>query len=520
VFQKNKILKSFSIIALLSIVGRGLGLIRDILFASIYGAGEKSDVYFLSNTLLALITMYMLQAVTTTMVPSLSRIESNYSSDEKNVFTNNVLHFVLFGALLISTIIWVLLPTIGRFIAPGFNTYQFDLFIRLVRVGLPSVMVLGIVSVFKGFLHSELRFVETAISELTPSIIFIVVILFFVIGYGIESMMVALVISSFVQLIIHGVGLFNTNYKYRLSFNIKNKDLQGMLLLAMPVFFSTIITNINQIIDRSMASSLPSGSISALSYANQVNTISMSLFIFPIVTVIFPVLTNAASNNNHKKFINTFEKGLSSIVLITVPMTIGLVILSEPIIIVLFQRGAFNSDASRISSEALMFFAFAITGNAVRLLVVKSFYSLQNTKTPLLYGCLAICIKIILNIILIPAYAHKGIAISTAISASLLGVFLLISLARQIGIIDFKKFFTTLFRVLASALIMGGVVYITYKFIFQSHFNFGLNSIPALVFTILIGVVIYGICVYLFKIEEGLRIINSIMDVLPTAKNR
>ena len=180
--------------------------------------------------------------------------------------------------------------------------------------------------------------------------------------------------------------------------------------LSLPVFVGVAISDLNTIIDRTMASSLVSGSISALNYSNKLKSLVTSVFISAIATVVFPLLAKESNSGNITSMKKVMAHGVNLVLVISIPATVGLVVLSTPIVQVAFERGEFDSVATLMTARALICYSLGLVGVALRTVVNKVYYSLQDTRTPMINGVISLMLNIVFNIIFVRLMAHAGLA--------------------------------------------------------------------------------------------------------------
>lgn len=186
--------------------------------------------------------------------------------------------------------------------------------------------------------------------------------------------------------------------------------------MSLPVFIGVAINELNVLVDKSLASSLVSGSISALNYANKLNSLILGVFISAITTVIFPLLAKESNSGNIKGMKMIMRYGVNLILLITIPATVGLIVLAKPIVEVAFETGEFDATATIMTTQALIFYSLGLVAMALRLLITKVYYSLQDTKTPMVNSAISVGFNIVLNIILVRFMTHAGLALATSIA--------------------------------------------------------------------------------------------------------
>lgn len=289
-----------------------------------------------------------------------------------------------------------------------------------------------------------------------------------------------------------------------------------MLYLVGPVLIGVAVTQINTIVDRTIASTLVEGSISALSYANKLNQFVMGMFIVSISSVVYPMLSKLSTENNKVEFNKSIVTAFSTVILLVIPISVGAIILSTPIVKILFQRGAFDERATYMTSIALIFYSIGMIGFGLRDILGKVFYSLQDTKTPMINGAIAMGLNIILNISFVKFTNMQlaGLALATSTSALVTVALLFINLRNKIGPFGGRHVLSVFIKAIISALLMALVTSFVYKNL-SNIFGMGtIKEIITLGLSILSGALVYGICIIIFKVDEVNLIINTVKKKL------
>lgn len=292
------------------------------------------------------------------------------------------------------------------------------------------------------------------------------------------------------------------------KFDLKDKYINKVILLSLPVLVGVAINDLNAIVDRTLASGLASGSISALNYADRLKSLILSVFIFAITTVIFPLLSKESNNDNIPGMKKIMGKGINLILLITVPATVGLMVLATPIVESAFQRGAFDSTATLMTSQALTFYSIGLVAMGLNLLFSRVYYSLQDTKTPTVNGAISVGFNIALNIILVKYMAHAGLALATSIATTIATVLLLVGLKKKIGSLGTKAYITTFLKTGLASGIMGVVAYLIYHGLYRV---LGVYNLISLLVAVGVGVVVYLVLCYVFKVQEVRDVTNKVV---------
>lgn len=497
------------VITIIALIGKILGLFRDVLIASTFGAGATSDAFFLANTVIMLIVSLIMQAINTTTIPSLSLVEHKYGITRKNELANNLLHIMILLSITLVVLSTFFSPILVKIIAPGFQQDQYTLAIRLTQIGLPAIILMSISGIFRSYLHSEKKFTESALSDLFINVIGIITLLFIANYLGIEVLMISFLVALILQICMQLYGIRKTAFSYSFIINFKDKEVRKIAYLTIPVFFSVGIGNINKMIDNAMASTLAQGSISALTYASKINNLVLGVLITSIITVIFPYFTKAVAKEDYNELSKLFAQGMNVILIITLPISIVIIIFAEPIITLLFQRGSFDSIATKVTSEALAFYSVSLIGMSCRLLLIKIYYALQDTKTPLVNGLIAVIVNIVLNIILIGPMEHKGLALATSIASTVLPLFLILKLKKKIVEVDLSKLAITFGKITFASLIMGIGLY-TSKYMLDSVNTNWFSYLIFLTCAAILGSIIYFVCILFLKVE-GVNLITSLI---------
>ena len=203
-----------------------------------------------------------------------------------------------------------------------------------------------------------------------------------------------------------------------------------MSWLIGPVLIGVAVNQINTMVDRTLASTLVEGSISALNYANKLNGFVMALFITSVGAVIYPMLSKLSSEDNKEKFISSVVQSINSVILLVIPISIGAIVLATPIVKLLFQRGEFDARATSMTAIALIMYSIGMVAFGLRDILGKVFYALQDTKTPMINSIIATIFNIVLSIILVRSMKHNGVALASSIALIITTVLLVKNLKR------------------------------------------------------------------------------------------
>lgn len=503
--RRQRVAQSAAMIAIFTLISKGLGFIREVFIASRYGSGVETDTYFVAMTATTIIMGTLGSALNTTLIPIFSEIRGKRGRRQQKIYLNNVLNIVILLTIIMAILAYIFSPIIIKILAKGFEGDQFDAAVRLNRIGLPIVVFLGITYVFSGYLQSNQVFGPHAIMGIPYNFVFLIYLLFLVKGGDITNLMVVSVIAASTQFLIQLPAVRHSGYRYSLSFDLRDPYLSKAMILVLPVLLGSAVRQINVVIDKTLASELVDGSISALTYSSRINEMIIAVFVMAITTVVFPMLSKAFSEGDTTQVRKIFNEGVNIILLITVPATIGIMLLAEPVVRIFFERNAFDELATAMTSSALFYYSVGLIGSSLRLMLNKVFYSFQDTKTPMVNGTIAVVLNVVLNLLFIRFMGHNGLALATSISAIFTSVLLMVDLRKKMGPIGMKGILITFAKTLVAATIMGFIVYLIF---FKLGALIISNKLVELIFLLLsigIGVAVYfGLCL-LLRVKEVSR---------------
>lgn len=505
--------KSVILITAFSLLSKLLGFLREILIAAKYGSGVETDTFFVAFSATLLLTNFFKEAIRTTFIPVISEVESKEGIQGKLEHTNNMINVTFFFSSIVVILGMIATPILVKLLAVGFTGDQANLAIRLTRIGLPSVVFSGVVGVIIGYLQSEGKFNTTAILGIPLNLAYIFFLLFLSKYFSIAGLMVALVVGTILQILLQIPEARALGFKYKPIFDLKDKYIKRMLYLSIPVLISVGINDLNAIVDKTLASTLIDGSISALNYSYKLIQLILGVFITAITTVIFPMLSKEANQGNMTGVKKTMAYGVNIVLLISIPAAIGMTVLAKPIIEIAFQRGQFTASDTIMTSQALIAYSVGLVSMALRLLGNNVYYAIQDTKTPMKNGAISVGANIVFNLILIRSLAHVGLALGTTIATTIGMVILFYGLNKKIGSIGIGEYFKVGFKIGLASIIMGAVAYFTYYGLYGMLGVSSLYKLISLIVAVGLAVIVYVVLCYALKIEE-------VRDFIEKAKER
>lgn len=508
----NKVAKATFVLMIATVIAKILGFGRELVLASSYGASMYSDAYITAMNIPLVIFTVIGTTLATVLIPTYFDVEKGLGKEKSLEFINNVFNIVILLCMILSILGLVFSKQIVNLFAIGFKGETLEVATKFTRVTIIGIVFTGLSYVMTAYLHIKNNFTIPGLVSVPKNIIIIISIILST-KYSPYIMIWGTLIGMGTEFLFQLPSAIKEGYKYKFCIDIKDQNVKHMMILIGPVLIGVAVNQINTLVDRTLASTLVEGSISALNYANKLNGFVMALFITSIGAVIYPMLSKLSSNDNKEEFEKSVTKSINSVILLVIPISVGAIVLAEPIVRILFQRGAFDATATEMTSIALIMYSVGMVAFGLRDILGKIFYSIQDTKTPMINGALAMIMNIILNIILVRYLKLAGLALATSLSAIICIFLLFKSLGKKIGYFGQDKIIKTSIKSMISSVLMGVTTNLTYNVMINLLGNTMLNEVICIGIAVLIGVIIYVILILLLKVEE-------VSDIMKFAKQK
>lgn len=511
----SKTAKAALWIMIATMLSKVLGFFREVVLAGFYGTDKYADVFLLTLNIPGLIIAVVGSAMATIYVPIYFETREKHGEESAIKFTNNMLNITALIAIVIAILGLLFTEEFINVFAGGFEGEKFTLAVNFTKVMIIGVIFLSASKILSSFLQVNENFAIPSLMGIPYNIIIIASI-----AISTKTNLIVMAIGALLgmasQMLFQLPFAIKKGYKYKRYLNIKDENIKSMVILMMPMLIGVAIGQINISVDRALATTLGNGPLSALNYANKLNEFVMALFVTSIVTVIYPKLAKMSSSENKDSFISTIVKSSNCIILLVLPITVGAIVLAEPIVRILFQRGAFNAESTQMTYTALRLYSIGLIAMGIRDILTRVFYSISDTKTPMINGSIALIINIILNLLLIKPLGYRGLAISTSIASIITVILLFISLKKKSGYFGGDKIIITGIKSLISALIMGVVTSFVYSTLVNVMGSGKLNEIISVSGSVIVGAAVYGLLIMIFKVDE----IKLIFNIVNKAKNK
>jgi putative peptidoglycan lipid II flippase len=508
--DKKHILKSASIISLVTIVSRVLGYVRDQRITLLLGTTLAADAYVLAYRIPNLFRRLVAEgSMTASFIPVFSGYMQEKSKKDVWDFANRLFWTLALVAAVITILGMVFSPAVVQLFS-GANVAR-DQAVDLNRIIFPYLFFIALAALAMGILNCFHIF---GLPAATPVMLNIATILFSV---GIvwhhfkdaaTSLAVGVLVGGVLQFLIQVPTLVRKGMKFSFGISFSHPAIREVARLMIPRLFGIGIGQINLLIDTKFATAalMPAGSLAALYVADRVMELVLGGYAIAVATAILPMMSHQAAAKDYDSLKKTLSFSVRIVAFITIPAALGLMILREPIIRVLFQHGQFIAASTRLTARALLYYAIGLPALATVKLVVPAFYSTRDTKTPVIVASISLVINIVLNILFLQVFFKQvqngGPALATAL-ATFFDFFALLIIFRlrygSMGTMDILRSFA---KISLCSAIMGVACWVgNYYTAFTVHSRF---LIQLLVFAGLIigATVLYLALAWLFRCHE------------------
>jgi putative peptidoglycan lipid II flippase len=448
------------VIALTSLLSRLLGVVRNRIFASYFGAGDELDAYFAAFRIPDfLLNLLILGAFSAAFIPVFTDLISRKRIKQAFLVTNSVLNLILIVMVVVCALAAIFAPQLMVLITPGFNPDKMKLTVDLTRVMLFSPILFGISTVIAGILNSYRRFFAYSLAPVMYNLGIIFGTLIFVHRFGVFGLALGVIIGALLHVLIQVPALFGTGYRYRLKWDLKDYFLWKIGKLMIPRAAGLAVSQINLIVITVIASTLMAGSIAIFNFANDLQNLPVSLFGISFAIAVFPTLARNIALKEKSKFVTNFSYTFRQIVFLIVPSAVGLFLLRAQIVRLVLGTGRFDWEDTYYTAATLGLFCLGLIGQALVPLVARAFYALHDTKTPVLIGIVSVALNVGLSLLLVHPMGVVGLALAFSISSLVNLTLLYFVLHKRMGNLNDNAVFKTCLRSLVASLLMGVVIY-------------------------------------------------------------
>ncbi|MBN2689818.1 MAG: murein biosynthesis integral membrane protein MurJ [Gammaproteobacteria bacterium] len=422
--MKRNLLKSSYVVSSMTVLSRIVGLAREIIFASCFGASPAMDAFLVAFRIPNFLRRLFAEgAFAQAFVPILSEYRQQRSHEEVKDFVDRIAGTLFLALFLVTLVAVIATPILTMIFAPGYlhDPLRFHLASTMLKITFPYLLFISLTAFAGSILNSYDLFSVPAITPVLLNISLICSAIFLTPYFHnkIYALAWGVFIGGVVQLAFQIPFLKRLKLLPFPKIALKDSGVMRVLKLMLPAIFGVSVAQISLLIDTLFASFLPSGSITWLYFSDRLTNFPLGVFGVAIATVILPHLSRKHADNNPQEFSASLDWGIRLILFIAIPAALGLFLLAGPLFATILEHGKFGAFDVIMARKSLMAFAIGLPSFMLVKVLATGFYSKQNIKTPVKVAAIAMVANMFLNLALIFPLAHAGLALATSLTTSI-----------------------------------------------------------------------------------------------------
>ena len=425
----QSILRATTMVTAIMLVVKGLGFVEKLLLAYFFVTGIEVDAYLVAYSLPFGAFVVLREVVRAALVPTLMRTWRTAERDGWRLFS--IVGTVMLILLGIATVVGVVVaPGLVSLMAPGFSGEQRALAVRLTRLVMPALLLLGLSTLTMATLHAQKRFNLPALGEASfragPLLLLVTV-------GGIQATAVGVVLGALGKLALETFGLRRYLRQIRLSLNLSFQPVRIVGRLAAPLLFGLFFSLfIGPLVENAFATKVGVGGVSALAYARKIVETLSAILPYTLGLVLLPFSAEMAAGRDEQALAQTLTRAIRGLTIIFLPVTVGLLLLREPFVQLLFERGAFTTASTQLTAGALLYYSLALLPFSLEVIVVQFHFARQDTLTPVIVDVVTFALNVALIPLLMPSIGLGGIALAAATAKAVKVLALLLLFERKV----------------------------------------------------------------------------------------
>ena len=463
--DKARIVRAAGLVMALFVVSRALGLFREMVISHQFGTGGDLDAYLAAFRLPDILFQIVAGgALASAFIPTFAGYLAQEDETGAWRLASAIVNLVLILTAALAALAALLAPwLVSAVITPGFDPPRQILTATLMRLMLVTPVVFGVSGVVMGILNTRQYFLLPALAPILYNLGIIGGAVVLAPTRGVEGLALGVVGGALAHLLIQVPGLYRHGMRYVPILGLHDPGVREVGRLMLPRMLGLGAVQLNFLVNTILASGLAAGSLAALNYAWLLMLLPQGVFAQAVATAAFPTFSTQAARGQQAEMRSTLAATMRAVLYLAVPAAVGLLVLREPLVQLLFERGEFTTASTQMVAWALALYALGLPAHCLVEIVVRAFYALHDTKTPVAIGVAAMGLNIGLSLALIAAFEaldwspHGGLALSNSLATTLEMAVLLEIIRRRLGGLEGRRIAGSLARIGVSAAMMGAV---------------------------------------------------------------
>jgi putative peptidoglycan lipid II flippase len=439
------------------------GLGSQILVSRAFGTEAELDAFYAANRIPELLfTIIAGGALSSAFLPTFTGFLTRDDREGAWRLTSSIANLVTITLGVISALAWVVAPwLVRRVLAPGFtDPAQIQLTISLLRVMLLTPVIFGLSGLLMATLNAQQHFALPALAPASYRLGWIIGVLAFVPRWGIHGLAWGTVLGAALHLTVQLPALYRFHPRYRPLLGLRDPVVHHVGKLMAPRLLGAAVVQINFLVNTIIASGQPEGSLTSINFALQIMIMPQAAIAQAIAIAALPTFSAQAARGQLSEMRRSLAGTLRGVLFLSLPASLGLILLRQPIIALLFQRGEFDAGSTRMVAWALLWYAAGLVGHALLEIIVRAFYAMHDTRTPVLVGAGAMGLNVVFSVAFSAGFArlgwapHGGLALANSLATALECSLLLLLMRKRLSGLGLRHARKGLLGTLSSAFLM------------------------------------------------------------------
>lgn len=506
--EKRQMGRAAGVVSFYTMISRVLGLIRDMVIASFFGATISADAFIVAFRIPNMIRRFTAEGnMTIAFIPVFTEYLKTKSKEEAFDLARNILTLLSIILVIITVFGIIFTPWIVRLIANGFvnEAAKYELTVLLTRITFPYILLVSLVAFFMGVLNSLKHFAAPAAAPifLNLGIIGATYLISPHLEEPVVGSAIGVLIGGVMQILLQLPFIYRFGLRLKPLFNLRHPAVKQIALLIIPALFGSAIYQINQLTGTLLASYLPGGSVSWLYYADRLVELPLGVFAIAISTASLPSLSRQAAEKDNSAFMDTLDHALKMTFFISIPAMAGLIIMGKPLIHLFFQRGAFDAVSTDMTSSALIYYSIGLWAFSGVRIVVSAFYALQDTVTPVKISVITFFTYLVSGLLLMFPMKHNGLALALSISSAVNFLLLVFFLRKKMPEWNFRPLLVSILKVSSASILMSICLILINIYLFSKDlYHSNISLIIQIAVMVTAGIIIFIVGAWIFKCKE------------------
>ncbi|WP_276861995.1 murein biosynthesis integral membrane protein MurJ [Anaerococcus tetradius] len=491
---------------IVTVVSKIFGFLREAVMASYIGASDLKSIYTTANTLPVVIANFVAVGIISGFIPIYNKAKKEEGEKAAEDFTSNILNILMVFGVFAVVFGIILARPFSKILSPDLSGQSLDLATNYTRIMMFAVFAYLYSAVFRGYLNLKGNFFDPAITGIIMNIIIIAFTILTGLTKNPYMLIIGALLGNTLQYILFPRAARKKGYKHKKILDIHNKYVRSLMLVAVPIILSSAAGEISIIIDNSMASAFfGKASISKLFYSKTMLTMITGIITISITTALFPTIAELGASGQIEKMKKSISSSVVSTMLLVIPASIGMAVLAEPVIGVIFERNAFTREDT--IAVAILVAAYAPNNIFQSMIDVidRGFYAVGDSKTPVIVVLIQQGLNVIFNLILIKFFGIRGLAYATVLSTAVGTILMAYQFRKKFGSFNFKTSIISIIKICIITAIMSLVAVKSNNFL-AAH----TSRLLALFGAIILAMLIYAILILIARIPEVMVASNKI----------